>query len=461
MVVNRSSIDRLRVVLAAVTVLALLAVGCGSDGEGSSASASDAGPVPASADDDAPAEDAEDVDNGSDEADEEASDAPEASDDGGETTAADTNEPVRVMVILDESDAMGLTYTTKRAAMEATASDIATSDGLGGSGRPVELEYCVTQFDPNLAQQCAREAVDDESIVAVVGMITNYPDLVNPILEEAGMASVGTEPYGLADGTSPISFPVSAGYLSSVAGMGTILADVAGATQISVVHADVPSAQASVGTIRRALEPRGLELVNTIAIPIGKADVSAETAAALENSDGLALLTDPATASNVIVAMNQQGNVVPIGASSGQFSAESLEALGEQGDGMLLANWFATDDQDVPGVKEFLRIMETYDTLDHSDDAAKSGYTAMLLLDQAAQGLETIDRAGLLANLQVMDSFDTGGLAPVIDFTQPGPLVVDGTDLPRFVNPMVTYGRVQDATLVTIDGTFIDPFEAP
>jgi ABC-type branched-subunit amino acid transport system substrate-binding protein len=168
---------------------------------------------------------------------------------------------VRAMVILDESDAMGLTYTTKRAAMDSMVEEINSTGGLGGSGRPVELEYCVTQFDPNLAQQCARDAVDDDSIVAVVGMITNYPDQVNPILEEAGMASVGTEPYGYADGTSPIAFPITAGFLSSVAGMGTVLADVAGSTKISVIHVDVPSAQASVGTIETALAPRGLDLV--------------------------------------------------------------------------------------------------------------------------------------------------------------------------------------------------------
>ena len=365
------------------------------------------------------------------------------------------------MVLLDESDAMGLTYTTKRAAMDAMVEEINATGGLGDSGRPVELVYCITQFDPNLAQQCARDAVADDSILALVGMITNYPDQVNPVLEEADMASVGTEPYGLADGTSSISFPITAGYLSSVAGMGTVLADVGGATQISVIHVDVPSAQASVETIRRALEPRGLELVNAIPVPIGKADVSAETAAALENSDGLALLTDPATASNVIEAMTQQGNVVPVGAAGGQFSAEALTGLGEAGNGMLLANWFASDDQDVPGVQEFLRIMETYDTVDHSDDLAKSGYTAMLLLDEAVRGLETIDRASILAKLTEMDAFDTGGLTPVIDFTTPGPLEIDGQALPRFVNPTVMYGRVEDAQVAAVDGTFIDPFVAP
>ncbi len=379
----------------------------------------------------------------------------------GTTAGPATGEPIRAMVILDESDQMGLTYTTKRAAMDATVEDINANGGLGGSGRPVELEYCVTQFDPNLAQQCARDAADDESIVALVGNITNFSDQVNPILEEASMASVGTEPYSPGDGTSPNAFPIIAGYLSSVAGMGTVLADVAGATQISVMYVDTPSAQASVDTITRALEPRGLELVNAIPVPIGKADVSSETAAALEGSDGLALLTDPATANNVITAMTQQGNVVPVGGAGGQFSAEALAGLGASGDGLLLANWFASDDVDVPGVADFLRVMETYDTIDHSDDLAKSGYTAMLLLDEAVRGLDTIDRASILANLSEMNAFDTGGLTPVIDFTTPGPLEVDGTALPRFVNPTVMYGEVANSAVTAIDAEFVDPFAAP
>ena len=49
--------------------------------------------------------------------------------------------------LLDESDAMGLTYTTKRAAMDAMVEEINATGGLGDSGRPVELVYCVTQFD--------------------------------------------------------------------------------------------------------------------------------------------------------------------------------------------------------------------------------------------------------------------------------------------------------------------------
>ncbi len=77
-----------------------------------------------------------------------------------------TGEPVRAMVLLDESDAMGLTYTSNRAAMDAMAEEINATGGLGDSGRPVELVYCVTQFDPNLAQQCARDAVADDSVLA-------------------------------------------------------------------------------------------------------------------------------------------------------------------------------------------------------------------------------------------------------------------------------------------------------
>lgn len=274
------------------------------------------------------------------------------------------------------------------------------------------------------------------------------------------MASVGTEPYGAGDGTSAVAFPIVAGYMSSVAGMGTVLADVGGAQKISVIHVDVPSALAAVGIIEKALESRGLELQNAVAVPIGKADVSAETATALEGSDGIALLTDPATANKVIEAMVQQGKIVPVGGAGGQFSRKDLEALGDSGEGLLLASWFASDDVDAPGVKEFLRVMDTYASTDLSDDLAKSGYTAMLLLDTAVAALDTIDRASLLAELTAMDSFDTGGLTPIIDFTAAGPLELDGTALPRFVNPTVMYGKVTGAKVKAVDGTFVNPFEA-
>ena len=87
--------------------------------------------------------------------------------------------------------------------------------------------------------------------------------------------------------------------------------------------------------------------------------MSAETAAALEGSDGLALLTDPATANKVIEAMVQQGDIVPVGGAGGQFSRKDLAALGDAARALLLASWFATDDVDAPGVKEFLRVMDS------------------------------------------------------------------------------------------------------
>ena len=195
-------------------------------------------------------------------------------------------------------------------------------------------------------------------------------------------------------------------------------------------------------------------------MPIGKADVSAETAAALEGSDGLALLTDPATANNVIEAMSQQGNVVPVGGAGGQFSAEGAGRARRVRQGLLLANWFASDDIDAPGVAEFLRIMETYDTMDHSDDLAKSGYTAMLLLDEAVAWARD-DRSGEHPRRADGDgAFDTGGLTPVIDFTRRDRSRSTAQALPRFVNPTVMYGRVADGTVTAVDGTFVDPFDA-
>jgi hypothetical protein len=39
--------------------------------------------------------------------------------------------------------------------------------------------------------------------------------------------------------------------------------------------------------------------------------------------------------------------------------------------------------------------------------------------------------------------------------------VIDGQELPRFVNPTITYGKVEDARVTAVDGTFLNPFDAP
>lgn len=363
-----------------------------------------------------------------------------------------TGEPVKVVVILDESDSFGITYPTTRAGLEAKVGWINDHGGLGGSNRPVEVVYCVTQFDPNLATKCARDAADDESVVAVAANVTNFADTINPILEAANLASFG--PWGLApaDQTSPVSFPVMALGLAATGSMAGVAADVAGAKNISIGYADVPSALEGVKIIEKVLEDRGVNIAVKVPVPLGKTDLAAEAAQLFgEGIDGVIFATDPGAAAALAALRAQLKSTVPIAASGGQFNSASIATLGEAAEGILLGAWFATDDWDVPGVKQYLEDLGKYTKGGESDDLGKNAWIAFDLLNLAAQGTD-LSRAALLASGGKISAYDAGGFMPMTDFSKPS--VAMGGTAPRLFNQFVTYAKISGGKVVGVDKEF-------
>jgi ABC-type branched-subunit amino acid transport system substrate-binding protein len=378
-----------------------------------------------------------------------------------QATKAATGEPVKVVAIIDESTAASLTYPTLRAGMKMAADYINAHGGLGGSGRPVTVDFCPTQFDPNVEAQCANKAVNDSSVIATVANISNFSDTINPILEKAPMASVAPQPYSANDGQSQIAFPVNAGYLVSSAAMATELADVGKAKKISVIYVNVPAAVAAEQTVEDALKSRGLQVNNKVPIDIGTADVSPQTAQLLSNgTDGIALLTDPQTASKVVAAARTQGSQVAFATNIDAFTPEVLQSMGSQAEGLYVSGLFAFDDIQQPGVQEFVAALKQYGNPKDSDDFSKQAWVGMRMLDAAAKGLPTIDRKSILDSLTKMTTYSTGGLTPDIKFDASGTLL-NGT-VPRFTNTSVAYARVQGGKVQsTTPFQWYYPFQKP
>jgi len=363
-----------------------------------------------------------------------------------------TGDPVKVVVILDESDSYGITYPTTRAGLEAKVGWINAHGGLGGSNRPVEVVYCVTQFDPNLATKCARDAADDQNVVAVAANVTNFADTINPILEQASLASFG--PWGLApaDQTSPVSFPVMALGLAATGSEAGVVADIAGAKNVAIGYADVPSALEGVKIIEKVLEDRGVKVAVKVPVPLGKTDLAAEAAQLFgEGIDGVIFATDPGAASALAGLRAQLKSTVPIAASGGQFNSAAIATLGDAAEGILLGAWFATDDWDVPGVKQYLADLAQYTKGGESDDLGKNAWIAFDLLNLAAQGTD-LSRAALLASAGKIAAYDAGGFMPMTDFSKPS-MAMGGT-APRLFNQFVTYAKISGGKVVAVDKEF-------
>lgn len=377
------------------------------------------------------------------------------------TTGASTatGPAVKVMVMLDESDSAGIKYPDARAGADARVARINAEGGIGTAKNKVEIEYCLTNLDPNAAAACARKAADDPSVIAVAGAVTAGGTAAYPILQDAGIPSIGPVVLGLAEGTSPVSFPVQAGLVGSMGGQVTILVDKADAKKVSVIVVDTPAADIAVTLTKQILASRGLELAARIPVPVGKADVSAEVAKANQSGDSVVLATDTNTALAVIKSAAQLAPTLKIATTGNVTGPDNLKALGSAANGVYVAMWYATDDMGGPGNAAYLADLESIGKADISDQLAKNSWLAFDLLDKAAASLPKVDRASLLAALNATSSFKTGGLTPDLDFTTPGTLL-NGAQ-PRIVNSTMVYAQVKDGKTVAISKGFVKPFDTP
>lgn len=384
-----------------------------------------------------------------------------AGDDGAQTTTSEaapgaSGDPLKVYVIEDSSESAGLTFPSVRAGIEARVARI-NELGLGGSGRPLEVVYCTTDFDPNAAAECAREAAGDPDVIAVAGSISANGDTVLPILEEAGIAHVGGTAFAATDGQNPVSFPTMGGLVAASGCQATIARDQAGANELAVAYGDTPGADAVVGLLGLVLQGSDASVANQVVVPIAQPDYSAELGAVTSGADALIMATDGLTAQKIVRQSGQVGVDIPLVGSGGQsFTPEVLADLGDAAEGMYVSLWYATDDTEAPGVEQYLDDMEAHGSLDLSDDLSKLGWVAFELLDQAATGLDTIDRTTILETLNSMSAFDSGGLTPMLDFTTPGTLVSG----PRFVNDTCVYAQVDGGAIVGVSDGFVEPFGA-
>ena len=442
-----------RLLTAILLALALVAAACGDDDDGASS--------PPSASE--PAEEAEGSEPEADpEPDGEADAEPETDSGADEEPDAEPSpeeepepaaDPVTVWVIEDSSEALGVVFPSVRAGIEARVARINSEGGLGAAGHEVLIEICVTNFDPNAAAECAREAVADPSAIAVAGHVSATGDAYLPILEEAGLASVGGTAFGQLDGSSPVSFPTMGGAIAAAGCQATVLRDVAGVENVGLAITDSPGSD-QVGLLLTFL---GVPAAAEVVTPVANADYTAEIGALAADVDAIMLAQDLSGAFKVLRAIEQLGIDLPISGTAGQsWTPANIESAGPAIEGMYLSLWYASDDSGAPGIEQYRADLEAIGEPDLTGDLAKMGWVAFELIYQLADGAEVVDRSTILDGLNAMAAFDTGGIAPVLDFTTPGGFL--GGAAPRFVNETCAYGQIQDGAVVGVSDGFVTPF---
>jgi branched-chain amino acid transport system substrate-binding protein len=296
----------------------------------------------------------------------------------------------------------------------------------GVKGRPLELVACDNQLNANAAAACARQMADDPELVATVGSVSSFGGDTNPVLEKAGIAGIGTAPLGSGDFTSPVVFPITPGGQVIVAGA-VLLADELKSTKPGVVVVDTPTATALPGLIESSiLEPRGLKLAAKASIPVSAADVAPQ-AAALADTDGVIVSTTTQLMTRYVRTARQQGYDGDVVISGTEASPDSVKTdLSGVNSDLYVVSGF---ERDSDGFRHMVADIDTYDPDAPLNDTVAAGYLSVKVFADVADGLENIDRSGVLSAMNAMKDFSTDGMTLPLDFTTPGTAL--GGNAPR------------------------------
>lgn len=443
--------------LAVLLVFSLFAAACGDDDNGADTGS-------------ATTDSADSADGSAEEPDAEPADEPDSETGGEQTEEAGEEEaaeetvdepaaepvpelpPVKIYMLLDENEAAGILFPDNRAGAEARIDRINAEGGLGGSGTPVELVYCVTSLDPNAAADCAREAAEDPDAIAVAGSVNITADTIVPVTSEAGLPYVGMLPLQTSDFTSPLAYPLIGGLASAVPGQAVIAAQDFGATNIVNGRAGVEAAAQGTVLIDLALQSWGFEpSAAAVDVPIGQADVSAQVLAMAEDADAVVLSLAPGQDQQVMLARQALGIDVQFFATGSNFTQKDIDELGDAVEGLQLVSYYPPDGQESEGNSAFLADMEAIGALEQTGDLSRQSWSAMDFIDHVAAGMDTFDRGSLVAAMDASNDYDASGMLPTIDFTAPGanPL------FPRIVNNTMLHTEISGGTVVVVgDGEF-------
>jgi len=363
------------------------------------------------------------------------------------TTAASvtpaSGTPVKVVSIVSPG-----TGDDNSAGLQAGVKAINAEGGL--KGRPVDLTICTDNNDANTAAKCARDAVDDPSVVAIVDQSGSYGASVYPILEAGRLPALGSQIFGQTDAKSPMTFESSAGIFNSIASAKLAVQQL-GAKKIGVPYVDIPAGAQLPPFITAIIKPLGGSVVGAIPVPLTAGDVTSQVANELAASpdaiiDGLTV----EQYTKFIQTTRQQGSSVPFLVSAGVFDASQIKdrLAGANSNIYIIGEYNHLSD----GYQQFLKDIDTYNkSYGNRNDSVLSGWIALKMLQFAGNKAATVDRAGILAVMNATTDFDVSGLMGPTDYTKPQTGL--GGSLPRVVNDAIYVYKYQDGKEVAVNGS--------
>jgi branched-chain amino acid transport system substrate-binding protein len=294
----------------------------------------------------------------------------------------------------------------------------------GFSGHQVQVTVCNDQGDPNLARQCARQAVSSGD-AAVLGSYSQQGPTILPIFEAAHLAYVGATSQSPADTSSPVSFPLEGlnqivnagiGYAATIAGCkkAGILIENYGTTT-PLAEQSVKAGMALNGGSVVKIENTGSDLSSY-----------APAISVMESAGAKCITTQmPPDQIPVILQEMRQSSDPTITAIDAQdsFSTAALQQLGAAAQGMILASSTYPPSSSKAPVPAIVSRIKQYEPGAAISQFSLQGWAAVdLLKDAVAHVKGGITPKSLLSAFSSLTNASTEGLYPPFTTSSPGPV---------------------------------------
>jgi ABC-type branched-subunit amino acid transport system substrate-binding protein len=237
----------------------------------------------------------------------------------------------------------------------AQAAVAAINKAGGVKGRQLQLITCDDRFDPNETVACARQAASSNA-VAGVGMWATFASLAAPIFQQNKIPIILsnlTQPYPIL--SSPISFPATAGSLTSYFPLGYI-AKKLGKTAVVAMSSDSANALANPPFVKNGAKAGGAAYKGTVEVPSTAPDVTSYVLKVKElGADYVVLITPASLSLSIVKAANAIG-FHPLWASSALSITEGQlkQSWGPLGAGIVLAGPAPAIRSNLPGMKRYM-----------------------------------------------------------------------------------------------------------
>jgi ABC-type branched-subunit amino acid transport system substrate-binding protein len=267
---------------------------------------------------------------------------------------AATKSPIKLMVIAAVATPIQ-NYPDSPAGAQAAADAINKAGGV--KGQQIQILFCNTQTNANVAQGCARQAVE-QGVAAVVGHVSTLAPLEDPILVQGNIPDVGNWPTGqVIEYTSPNIFGYAGGSSAAYQSLPFALKKL-GKKRFVLVYQDVALVTAKI--MKNVAKVAGMAPVGTMVLPGSTTDFApyAEKLRSF-NPDSVMMVNSPGVSGGLMRTATSLG-LKPLWVhNAGSIGEAEAQQIGAPSEGMLIASSFPSfRDTGDPGIRAWLAEMK-------------------------------------------------------------------------------------------------------